>query len=449
MPKPFGSKPIALPARDALVLEYLGDGNALDTNDGTKATLTATNVPYASCPVGYQKHWGVFNGASSKVTTPSSSSLNFSGTTGFTFIVSVNASGSSGLFIHREDGSGDPGGYWFGFEAGNIGIRIRNDSNSSVQALVSTTGRLGLNKQFTGWYDGSNLKLFDGITEVANVATSLSVGVTSSGLGIGSTFGGGGYLSGNMGSIRMFNRPLTETERLAYFHEFNRQLAGGSDLGILKNPSSIFSLNPGNSFDAVLGTKATEFNSPTQATDNLGLQKGVTLNGSSQYMTFPSSSSVVGSVPRTIICKFKLNTGTGTRHLVSWGNITPNRKICSLSLNEPNSRGVQFGFLGNDYYTAGNAFTLNDVHTVIATYDGGTLSTSTVRIYLDGVKQSLSPSVSSPGAADTYASEVYVGRWLNGGNFFSGDIYFSEILDGSVSDSEALALSQIMQGDCP
>lgn len=58
------NKPLSIP-RNGLVGEWLLDGNAIDTNDGTKNNGTATNVPYANTSVGYQKQAGTFNGINS------------------------------------------------------------------------------------------------------------------------------------------------------------------------------------------------------------------------------------------------------------------------------------------------------------------------------------------------------------------------------------------------
>lgn len=53
--------------RSWLVGEWLLDGNALDTNDWTKNSGTATNVTYANTTIGYQKQYGIFNWSSSWV----------------------------------------------------------------------------------------------------------------------------------------------------------------------------------------------------------------------------------------------------------------------------------------------------------------------------------------------------------------------------------------------
>ena len=53
--------------RVGLIGEWLLDGSAYDTNDGTKNNGTATNVTYANTSVGYQKQNGVFNGTNAYV----------------------------------------------------------------------------------------------------------------------------------------------------------------------------------------------------------------------------------------------------------------------------------------------------------------------------------------------------------------------------------------------
>ncbi len=59
--------------RNSLTMEVLVDWWAVDTNDWTKATLTASNMTYVSSIIGYQKQIWSFNGTSSWITSTSAS----------------------------------------------------------------------------------------------------------------------------------------------------------------------------------------------------------------------------------------------------------------------------------------------------------------------------------------------------------------------------------------
>lgn len=306
-----------LPARDALVLEYLGDGNALDTNDGTKANLTSTNVSYASCPVGYQKQWGSFNGSSSKVTTPSDSKFNFAGTGGFEVHVSCNPNVvNSGILVHREDGASDLGGYNIYFDTGNVvGIRIRADNNSNASANADSTGFVGKNKLLRFRYDGTKLTVQDGLTVIVTTNTSLSVGATSSGLGIGSTFGGGGYFNGGIGTVRMFNRPLSDIEFQAYWHEYNRQLGGGSDFGAyIPQPSAYWDMN-GDSCNVATGEMGTPASVTFGQPDHFGIMRAADF-GSSSHIDVNFASNPITSGSYSYFSVFKTPASYSTERVL-------------------------------------------------------------------------------------------------------------------------------------
>jgi len=102
--------------RSTLVAEYLLDGSAIDTNDGTKNNGTATNVTYANTSVGYQKQYGIFNGSSSKVQS-GSVSMSSLGLTGTSISMSAwvyitgNPSGNHTI-VNLQHTSGNSSPHW-------------------------------------------------------------------------------------------------------------------------------------------------------------------------------------------------------------------------------------------------------------------------------------------------------------------------------------------------
>lgn len=294
-----------LPARDALVLEYLGDGNVLDTNDGTKATLVATNVPYASCPVGYQKQWGVFNGSSSIVRTtteevPAAFSSTYSFVVAFKMDSELSSDGSRDIVMGQNSSSPYTSRLLRYNRSGGVN-RLQAYMGTDNYRIATYNTNLGTGVHFAiVTHDGSTLRLYldNPMNEVASNSDTPTQGVASSGVGgfnIGAYYGlgalGANFVPGNI-VCRVFNRVLTETERLAYFHEFNRQLGGGSDFGAyIPQPTAYLeAVGEDTFYDIALGTKATR-TAGSVATDDFGLSRAI--SGPNQSWTSVSGDSFV------------------------------------------------------------------------------------------------------------------------------------------------------------
>lgn len=233
MPLPLVS---SLP-RNSLILEVLLDGNVLDTNDGTKATLTATSLSYTTCPAGYQKQCGSFS-ASSSLTRAS-----LSGILGVKFFIYPTSSTQT----------------IFTYITGSANITI----NSSSQ--IATTGLTNVSIRVNG-ISTTQLTLntwqFVEIDHDSATATNWNLGSSSF----------TGYIAG----FRQFSQQLSEPERQAYWLEFNRQLAGGTDFGaVIPQPTDYLeAIGEDTFYDVALGTKATR-TAGTVATDDFGISRAI------------------------------------------------------------------------------------------------------------------------------------------------------------------------------
>ncbi len=283
----------ALPARDALVLEYLGDGNALDTNDGTKATLTATNVSYASCPVGYQKQWGVFNGASSSITSSNYNTTALGSSFHIMWWGTVDSLSKIDKYLFMRGSGTNQNSILCGYVASQFeffsnGGHSGTDPRSGSGLTIPDTTKPHM---YEYRYDGTTWSGYVDGGQAFSVSRTFSLGTSSSTIYVGRS-DLGNYFPGKLGAFRIFNRALTETERLAYWHEFNRQLAGGSDFGayIPQPTAHLDAVGEDTFYDVALGTKATR-TAGTVANDNVGLARAI--SGPNQSWTSVSGDSFV------------------------------------------------------------------------------------------------------------------------------------------------------------
>lgn len=77
-------------------------------------------------------------------------------------------------------------------------------------------------------------------------------------------------------NMRIYNRVLTETERLQLWHEFNRKLGGGSDFGAyVQAPTAHFEADGSNTFVEVSGQLAVTRTAGTAASDSFGVTRAI------------------------------------------------------------------------------------------------------------------------------------------------------------------------------
>lgn len=184
---------------------------------------------------------------------------------------------------------------------------------------------------------------------------------------------------------------------------------GNAGAGAQANPTSaydgyykgVYHLGDGSTLSGadstVGGNNGTLVGSPSAIAAQIG--GGAGFDGSTQYIT-TGTWSVGGAAARTFEAWVKRGASTAIKSLVGFGMNAQSRSNI-LHCNGVGAGDIYFGFNNNDYYTSGGMITTTAWHHVMAVYDGGILSVSTVHIYVDGVSKSLTHSNSQLWAPNT------------------------------------------------
>ncbi len=154
----------------------------------------------------------------------------------------------------------------------------------------------------------------------------------------------------------------------------------------------------------------------------------------SGYVTLPNVGVSAGSA-RSISAWIYPTAASGIRTIVRWGS-SSNEGGCGLSFNV-NTKDIYFGFNNDDWYTSNNVAPLNQWTHVVFTYAGGTTSSATVKIYINGVSQVLSKAgvMNSPNTAN---SNYAIGEDIvTTGRAFTGLIDDVRIYNRALTANEA------------
>jgi hypothetical protein len=149
------------------------------------------------------------------------------------------------------------------------------------------------------------------------------------------------------------------------------------------------------------------------------IRNGAEFNGTNSQISL-GNVGVSGSTARTISGWLKTDVvNTSLDAIFTYGAET-NRNACKLFANVISNGDLYLGFFGRDYYTSGLLST-DTWYYFNAVYEGGTLSTSTVKIYLNATSRSLTQVGVSDGSADTTDSNYAIGYdKLVSGRVFDG-----------------------------
>lgn len=300
--------------RSSLVREYRLDGSAVDTNDGTKSDGTRTNITDSSDSVGYNKQSASFNGSSSKIT-----------------ITNPLGASQTALSISWRVKIASTSGFQYLMGPASSGIYfVYNNSNSKLEAKIYSGSYIlicqadpDLNKWHDYTYEWStsqgNAKLYvDNVlvsTSGDSRATSIDV---SQALTLG-TYNGGAvsWYNGLMQDVRFRNAILTETERLQFWHEFNRKLGGGSDTGAyIPAPAALYDMK-----DAI-NLATSQSNTPTSVTTNaadyFGLNRCMTFDGSASRIDLTYAANPISSSSFSLGFILKTPSSFGTLRNFYW-----------------------------------------------------------------------------------------------------------------------------------
>ncbi len=212
--------------RNGLVWEWLLDGNALDTNDGTKNNGSATNVTYANTDVGMQYKCGVFNG-NAWVIAGNSTNLSTWFTT--TLWVKPNSNNSDGYFLSAwGSDNGSIFQNWSKFMGGALVKNIR------YYVEWATTISAWIWYHLTLTYSSTNkLRIFvNWVLDWTNTTMSWDPSSTTGSWYIWRSDAWGNSRC-NLQAVRVYNRELSQDEIYSLYLEWKKKLSGSSYSGLM------------------------------------------------------------------------------------------------------------------------------------------------------------------------------------------------------------------------
>jgi hypothetical protein len=143
-------------------------------------------------------------------------------------------------------------------------------------------------------------------------------------------------------------------------------------------------------------------------------------NGSSSQISLPNITAVSGGTARTISMWIKPDSLSTIESLYVSGVDTANNRF-AFHHSVVSAGDLYLACINNDHHTNASVITANVWQHVALVYDGGTLSTTTVKIYVNGVSQTLTKAGVNTAAANTTNSNFALGNdVLNAGRFYGG-----------------------------
>ena len=267
--------------RNGLVGEWLLDGNALDTNDGTKNNGTATNVTYTGTDRGYQTQTAVHAGTS--YITSAFSSMN-SGD--FTMSCWAKHSNTSDTILF-----GSSAGTWWG-------IRFHATTVNTVKLFVM--GNIVQSVAFTPWTtnwhhyvltrSGNNYTLYD---DTASILTNTTSGTFWTGtLNISGVLNNGTVpFLWNIQSFRFYNRVLSQIEIQSLYMEGLRKLAWAGLAPLSDGLVAYYDFN-GDAQDIIGGNNGT-VTGATLTTDRFSnSNRAYSFNGTTDWIALSTTNTL-------------------------------------------------------------------------------------------------------------------------------------------------------------
>lgn len=154
-----------------------------------------------------------------------------------------------------------------------------------------------------------------------------------------------------------------------------------------------------------------------------------------------------GATPRTIILEIIAGSKSSIQSIIGWGENVKERQFivhyCVVSAND-----IYISFNDNDYYTSINAIIEGERHTLIVSYDGGALSTSSVQININGEEKSLTKAGSGTGSANTTDTGYTLGYdyGTDPARYFDGIINRCDILNISITTEQKKLFNDLPYG---
>lgn len=197
----------------------------------------------------------------------------------------------------------------------------------------------------------------------------------------------------------------------------------------------------GNSNNSVSANNGTD-TAITYSAGNGKLIQGAGFNGTTSKIVL-GAVGITGAGTRTVSFWAKRGAATTIKMLFGSEATTPGAGRNSKFVTGVNSAGdIYWNFNDSDFYTAGGKLNTSSFVHVVGTYSGGTLSTSTIIIYVDNVAQSLTKAGVSTLAANTQDQNNLIGidQSLTAARFFDGAIDEIGVWDRVLSAGEISTL---------
>ncbi|MBF0103063.1 MAG: carboxypeptidase regulatory-like domain-containing protein, partial [Desulfobacterales bacterium] len=159
-------------------------------------------------------------------------------------------------------------------------------------------------------------------------------------------------------------------------------------------------------------------------------------SGYPNYISLPNLP-ISGSTPRTISTWGYFTNGSYQNQVLFISGRTNIEEGFAIVFNANKQNDIRIYFNNNDYSKV-SVVNINKWHHIVAIYYGGTLSQSTVQLYIDGIKQELQKDGGGTGSANTYN-----GNYRLGGGETSNQLY--GLIDDVRVYNRALSESEIQQ----
>ena len=135
--------------------------------------------------------------------------------------------------------------------------------------------------------------------------------------------------------------------------------------------------------------------------------EGQAIKGDGGYISLPALN-IGGSQPRSISLWIKRGPATSIKTYFAFNGSGTVLTNCILHVGAVSVGDLYWGFGNSDFYTTGGLISNTNYHHVVVIYKGGVLSTTSVEIYVDNVKKSITKAGAQTGSANTANSNYRI-----------------------------------------
>ena len=420
-----------------LVSFYKLDANSNDSVGSNNGTDTA--ISYATA--GKIGNCATFNGTTSTIAVGSTGFPSGNGARSMSLWVKPTSLPSSGiyteLFSYGNGSSNDRNGIYLHNNGGTqrIDFGIYGADLEYTTTLPTTSW-----SYLTVTHDGTTARLYLNGSEVVNGARTLSTTATGASFARDITFNGG------IDETAIWSRALTADEVSQIYNSGRGNAYPLTDTPSLYGGVAYYKLDEssGNASDSIGSNTLTNNGTTVYAAGKIN--NGITLNGSSQYMSSTSSTfNFERTNPFTISAWVKTTQSATTNEYTIYGKLDVvggYRGIELVQYYNTTKFGVNFRstFPTNQISLYGST-TINDgnFHLVTVTYSGSSTAAG-ILLYVDGNLETKTVLADTLSATILNATQMEVGRRSNASQYWNGQIDEMGIWNRALSSTEVIAL---------